>query len=143
MKVLVPRLGALFSEAQQCNDYQLVQPGFDMLEACGPGLEQCFALLQPILTRFIQRSHAGSDTPIEVQRAYLKLLHRLLPDLNISLCVGYSYVSEILLSLINLLYDEPQLSSETIDALCAALVMYGPQGARIYIEEVDRVCTVP
>eukprot|EP00803_Ostreobium_quekettii_P007987 evm.model.scf_785.4 EVM.evm.TU.scf_785.4 scf_785:38642-45340(+) len=138
MKVLVPRLGQIFSQAQMRNDFDLVELGFDVLEACGPDLQQHFPLIEPILTRFIQRPHAGAETPAGIRAAYLRLLCKLLPELNISLRVSYSYVSEILLSLINLLYHEPELRSETVDALCAALVMYGPQGAKTHIEEVDR-----
>lgn len=79
---LLPRLVALFVDAERNSTFDMVRPALVALEALGVALEEQLHLLLPALMRLVAAS--GGNTPLEIRRAVLKSMKRLLPRMHLA-----------------------------------------------------------
>lgn len=116
---LLPRFVALFAEAERGGAYEMARPALAALEALGAALEAHLHLLLPALMRLV--SPAVSSTPLDVRRAVLRSLKRLLPRMRLA-----GYGAALLHPLIRVL-DGPhdELRRDALDTICALAVALG------------------
>lgn len=79
---LLPRLVALFVDAERNCSFDMVKPGLMALEALGVALEEQLHLLLPALMRLVAANNGS--TPLEVKRAVLKSMKRLLSRMHLA-----------------------------------------------------------
>lgn len=81
--------------------------------------------------------------PLSVREGFLSTLSEIFPSLNLERPMCYPLASDIILSLINLLYDDDnKIESMTLNTLSVVLIVLGPEISRIYAEEIQKVCSV-
>ncbi|KAK9806315.1 hypothetical protein WJX72_010074 [[Myrmecia] bisecta] len=120
---LLPKFVALFAEAERSGVYDMVRPALQALEALGTALEDHLQLLLPALVRLIHPGVLG--TPIDIRRAALQSMRRLLPRMNLA-----GYASTILHPLIRVLagaHDETR--RDAMDTITALALPLGPDFA--------------
>jgi FKBP12-rapamycin complex-associated protein len=79
---LLPRFVGLFADAERSGVYEMVRPALGALEALGSALENQLHLLLPALMRLA--SPWVSGPPLDIRRAVLRSLKRLLPRMRLS-----------------------------------------------------------
>eukprot|EP00878_Enallax_costatus_P008272 GHUV01008648.1.p1 GENE.GHUV01008648.1~~GHUV01008648.1.p1 ORF type:complete len:2405 (+),score=620.50 GHUV01008648.1:939-7217(+) len=131
---LLPRLVALFVDAERNSTFDMVRPALIALEALGVALEEQLHLLLPALMRLVAAS--GGSTPLEIRRAVLKSMKRLLPRMHLA---GFS--SAVLQPLMKVL-DGPsdELRRDALDTICALAVALG-QDFNIFVPTIDKIVT--
>ncbi|GBF92738.1 hypothetical protein Rsub_05107 [Raphidocelis subcapitata] len=129
---LLPRFVGMLVDAERSGVYEMVRPALGALEALGSALEDLLHLLLPALMRLV--SPAVSGPPLDVRRAVLRSLKRLLPRMRLA---GYS--SALLHPLIKVL-DGPheELRRDTLDTMCSLAVALG-QDFNIFIPTIAKV----
>ena len=129
---LLPRFVGLLIEAERTCSYDMVKPALAALEALGMALEDQLHLLMPSLMRLV--SPAVPNTPVDIRRAVLRGLRRLLPRMQLA---GYS--STIIHPLMKVL-DGPyeELRREALDTICAMSLALGPDFA-IFVPTICKV----
>eukprot|EP00798_Chlamydomonas_sp_ICE-L_P022753 gene22753-29921_t len=130
---LLPKFVNLFSESDRCGAYEMVKPALATLEALGSAVEQHLHLLLPALVRLI--TPASSNTPIEIRKAALKSMRKLLPSMHLA-----GYASAVLHPLIKVLegpHDE--IRRDALDVLCAMAVVLG-QDFCIFLPTIRKAC---
>lgn len=132
MPDLLPKLVAIFNDAERTGDYTMVKPALDAIRSLGPVLEDHLQLLLPALNRLIMLGSAG--TPPAIQEETLATMQDLLPRMQLA---GYS--SAVLHPLIRLL-DGPseELRERALDTICSVSLAIGPDFA-IFVPTVRKV----
>lgn len=90
---LLPRFVGLFVEAERTGQFDMVRPTLSALEALGAALDGHLHLLLPALMRLVSPQVSG--TPLDIRRAVLRSMKRLLPRMQLA-----GYASAILHPLI-------------------------------------------
>lgn len=95
-----------------------------MLQALGPSIEDHLHLLLPSLVRLI--SPSVSATPLELRRAVLRSMKRLLPRMQLA-----GFASALLHPLIRVVSDgsPDELRQDALDTICACALPLGPDFA--------------
>lgn len=108
-----------------------MKPALAALEALGPAIDDHLHMLLPALMRLL---HPGAPTPLDIKRAALKSLRRLLPRMPLAGCP-----SAVLHPLIRVLDGaSEELRRDALDTICVTGVMLGPEFA-IFVPTLHKV----
>eukprot|EP00879_Flechtneria_rotunda_P007003 GHRR01007352.1.p1 GENE.GHRR01007352.1~~GHRR01007352.1.p1 ORF type:complete len:2075 (+),score=775.15 GHRR01007352.1:2-6226(+) len=129
---LLPRLVALFVDAERNSNFEMIKPALYALECLGVALEEQLHLLLPALMRLV--ASPGSNTPLEIRRLVLRSMKRLLPRMHLA---GYS--SAVLQPLMKVV-DGPHgdLRWDALDTICALAVALG-QDFSIFVPTLCKI----
>ena len=131
---LLPRIVAVLADAERRTDYTYVPHVLHALESFGSSIEDSLHILLPALTRLISPNAAA--TPMEIKKAVLQSLARLLKGMKLS-----GYGSAIIQPLARVLDLGPDaLKDKALDTICAAAVSIG-QEFSFYVPAVRKLLT--
>lgn len=116
---ILPRCIQVLNDAERNSDYVYVPPILHTLEVFGGNLDEHMHLLLPALIHLFRPG--VSDAPIEIKRATIKTLTRLLPVVQVS-----GHVSALMHSLKQVLDGTiDELRKDAVDAICAVAMALG------------------
>lgn len=129
---VLPRCVSIITEAERSGDYTRVPPVLHTFEVFGGSMEEHMHLLLPALVRLFRPGL--SDAPLDIRRAALRTLTRLLPAVQVT-----GHAATILHPLTRVL-DGPQeeLRPDAMEAICALAVAQGGDFA-IFVPSVRKL----
>ncbi|KAG0576661.1 hypothetical protein KC19_5G097200 [Ceratodon purpureus] len=127
----LPRCVTVLTEAERTSDYKKVPPVLHTFEVLGGSVDEHMYLLLPALVRLFRPD--VSNAPLDIRRAAIKTLGRLLPCVQVS-----GLVSAILLPLTRVLDGSiDELRKDAVDTICALAVAMGGDFA-IFVPSVRK-----
>lgn len=119
LRELLPRCVAVLTEAERTSDYKKVPPVLHTFEVLGGSVDEHMYLLLPALVRLFRPD--VSNAPLEIRRAAIQTLGRLLPCVQVS-----GLVSAILLPLTRVLDGSiDELRKDALDTICQLAAAMG------------------
>ncbi|XP_024379368.1 serine/threonine-protein kinase TOR [Physcomitrium patens] len=121
----------VLTDAERTGDYKKVPPVLHTFEVLGGSVDEHMYLILPALVRLFRPD--VSNAPLEIRRAAIKTLGRLLPCVQVS-----GLVSSVLLPLTRVLDGSiNELRKDAVDTICALAVAMGADFA-YYVPSVRK-----